>query len=86
MKYTLPALALAISAVLSGCAATHTSPASQPVAEQKAETAVQPLKRELAEGLYEMALSPKVMHCTLPALKALKMCRAARCTSWIRQP
>lgn len=59
MKYTLPALALAISAVLSGCAATHTSPASQPVAEQKAETAVQPLKRELAEGLYEMALSPK---------------------------
>lgn len=59
MKYTLPALALAISAVLSGCAATHTSPASQPVAEQKAETAVQPLKRELAKGLYEMALSPK---------------------------
>lgn len=34
MKCTLPALALAISAVLSGCAATHTVPASQHEAEK----------------------------------------------------
>lgn len=59
MKCTLPALALAISAVLSGCAATYTVPASQHVAGKSAVTPAQPLKRELAEGLYEMALSPK---------------------------
>lgn len=59
MKHTLPALALVISAVLSGCAATHTTPVSQPVAAKSAETTVQPIRRDLAEGLYEMALSPK---------------------------
>nr|VUD31903.1 putative periplasmic protein [Raoultella sp. NCTC 9187] len=60
MKYAIPALALAISALLSCCAATHTPPVAQPAVDSAAATTLaQPLKRELAEGLYEMALSPK---------------------------
>lgn len=60
MKYTIPVLALAISAVLSGCAAHRSAPVTPPAVEKTTTTtAAQPLKRELAEGLYEMALSPK---------------------------
>lgn len=58
MKYTIPVLALVISAVLSGCAAPSTK-VTPPVAEKNAVTVIQPLKRQLAEGLYEMALSPR---------------------------
>ncbi len=86
MKYTLPALTLAISAALSGCATPHSSAVSQPVVDSPVPNVAQPLQRQLAEGLYEMALSPQVMRCTSPALKALKMYRAGRFTHWIRTP
>lgn len=56
MKYTTPLLALAISALLSGCNLTHRAPAA---GENTASTVAQPLKRQLAFGLYEMALSPQ---------------------------
>lgn len=59
MKYTIPVLALVISAVLSGCATPPSTRVTPPVAEKNAVTVIQPLKRELAEGLYEMALSPQ---------------------------
>ncbi|MGL4700914.1 MAG: hypothetical protein ACRCWV_07660, partial [Raoultella sp.] len=59
MKYTIPVLALVISAVLSGCATPPSTKVTPPVAEKNAVTVIQPLKRQLAEGLYEMALSPR---------------------------
>lgn len=59
MKYTLPALTLAISAALSGCATPHSSAVSQPVVDSPVPNVAQPLQRQLAEGLYEMALSPQ---------------------------
>ncbi|MDR6345246.1 DNA-binding beta-propeller fold protein YncE [Klebsiella sp. SORGH_AS 1025] len=59
MKYTLPTLTLAISAALSGCATPHSSAVSQPVVDSPAPNVAQPLQRQLAEGLYEMALSPQ---------------------------
>lgn len=59
MKYTLPALMLAISAALSGCATHHSSAVSQSVIDSPAPNVAQPLQRQLAEGLYEMALSPQ---------------------------
>ena len=55
MKYTLPALTLAISAALSGCATPHSSAVSQPVVDSPVPNVAQPLQRQLAEGLYEMA-------------------------------
>ncbi len=59
MKYTLPALALAISATLGGCATHHSAAVAQPVVNSPAANVAQPLQRQLAEGLYEMALSPQ---------------------------
>ena len=55
MKYTLPALALAISATLGGCATHHSAAVAQPVVNSPAANVAQPLQRQLAEGLYEMA-------------------------------
>ena len=59
MKKTTSALALLIAAALSGCAA-HTTPASNAsVTEKTAQPAVSDVQqRALADGLYEMALSP----------------------------
>lgn len=51
MKYTLPALTLAISAALSGCATHPSSAVSQPVIDSPAPNVAQPLQRQLAEGL-----------------------------------
>lgn len=59
MKYTLPALALAISATLGGCASHHSAAVAQPVVNSPAVNVAQPLQRQLAEGVYEMALSPQ---------------------------
>lgn len=60
MKKTTSALALLIAVALSGCAATSGS--SAPVAPQATPTApavaTDVQKRDLADGLYEMALSP----------------------------
>lgn len=60
MKKTTSALALLIAVALSGCAATSGS--STPVAPQATPTApavaTDVQKRDLADGLYEMALSP----------------------------
>ena len=61
MKYTLPALTLAISAALSGCATPHSSAVSQPVVDSPVPNVAQPLQRQLAEGLYEMALEGVVL-------------------------
>ena len=59
MKKTTSALALLIAAALSGCAA-HTTPASNAsITEKTAQPAVSDVQqRALADGLYEMALSP----------------------------
>lgn len=59
MKKTTSALALLIAAALSGCAA-HSTPASNvSVTEKTAQPAVTDVQqRALADGLYEMALSP----------------------------
>lgn len=59
MKKTTSALALLMAAALSGCAA-HTTPASNAsVTEKTAQPAVSDVQqRALADGLYEMALSP----------------------------
>lgn len=59
MKKTTSVLALLITAALSGCAAQST-PASRTVAQEKAvtPTVTDVQQRVLADGLYEMALSP----------------------------
>lgn len=45
MKYTLPALALAISATLGGCATHHSAAVAQPVVNSPAANVAQPLQR-----------------------------------------
>lgn len=59
MTKKLSALALLVAASLSGCAARHAAPAPdvQKTVTAPAETGV--LKRELADGLYEMVLNQK---------------------------
>lgn len=59
MKKTTSALALLIAAALSGCAA-HSTPASRTAVQEKAvmPAATDVQQRALADGLYEMALSP----------------------------
>lgn len=59
MTKKLSALALLVAASLSGCAAWHAAPAPdvQKTVTAPAETGV--LKRELADGLYEMVLNQK---------------------------
>ena len=60
MTKTLSTLALLIATTLTGCAAHHDAapvPAAQKTAPAAAQTGI--IKRELADGLYEMALSPK---------------------------
>ncbi|WP_312949925.1 YncE family protein [Superficieibacter sp.] len=62
MKMKISALALLMTVALGGCTAQHTS-AIKPAAESpKTTAAAQPenvQKRDLADGLYEVALSPK---------------------------
>jgi len=62
MTKKLSALALLVAASLSGCAAQHAvkpnpAPEAKTAVTAPAETGV--VKRELADGLYEMVLSPK---------------------------
>lgn len=57
MKYAFPTLTLAISAALSGRVTPHSFAVSQLVVDSPAPNAAQPLQRQLAEGLHEMALS-----------------------------
>lgn len=61
MKIKTTALALVTTLALAGCSAHTASTSAQPVADvQKPATAPENvLKRELASGLYEMALSPQ---------------------------
>lgn len=75
MKYTLPALTLAISAALSGCATPHSSAVSQPVVDSPVPNVAQPLQRQLAEGLYEMALSPQGDALYVASAEGFKMYR-----------
>lgn len=86
MKYTLPALTLAISAALSGCATPHSSAVSQPVVDSPVPNVAQPLQRQLAEGLYEMALSLQGDALYVASAEGFKMYRAGRFTHWIRTP
>ncbi|WP_213131942.1 YncE family protein [Citrobacter sp. FP75] len=59
MKKTTSALALLIAAALSGCAAQSTPASNSIVTEKTAQPAVTDMQqRALADGLYEMALSP----------------------------
>lgn len=87
MKMKISVLALLTGMALSGCAPHQTnssSPAVQPLAQVAQSDSV--VKRQLAYGLYEMALTPGEMRCTSPAPKVLKMCRAAWSISWTPRP
>lgn len=59
MKMKTSALALLVATVLTGCAAQSSVPAAPEAAKEPAVVAATDVvKRDLADGLYEMALSP----------------------------
>ena len=76
MKYTLPALTLAISAApLSGRATPHSSAVSNRLSTRQSLNVAQPLQRQPAEGLYEMALSPQGDALYVASAEGFKMYR-----------
>lgn len=87
MKMKTSVLALLTGMALSGCTPHQTSsssPAVQPLAQAAQSDSI--VKRQLAYGLYEMALTPGEMRCTSPVPKVLKMYRVAWSISWTPRP